>query len=47
MYLMTGFVGLLGLDWMFWRQGLAPLWWMHLRVLLTVVVVVCLLTVVI
>jgi hypothetical protein len=47
MYLMTGFVGLLGLDWMFWRQGLAPPWWMHLRVLLTVVVVVCLLTVVI
>ena len=23
-YLIAGFVGLLGLDWMFWRQGLAP-----------------------
>jgi hypothetical protein len=37
--LMAGFVGLLGLDWMFWRQGLAPAWWMALRVPLTVVVV--------
>jgi len=46
-YLVAGFVGLLGLDWMFWRQGLAPVWWMHLRVLLTAVVVACLLTVVI
>jgi hypothetical protein len=38
-----GFVGLLGLDWLFWRYGLAPPWWMQLRVLLTVVVVGCLL----
>jgi hypothetical protein len=46
-YLMFGFVGLLGLDWMFWRQALAPAWWMRLRVGLTAVVVFCLSTVVI
>ena len=46
-YLMFGFVGLLGLDWMFWRQGLAPAWWMRLRVALSAVVVFCLSTVVI
>ena len=37
--LIAGFVALLGLDYMFWKQGLAPPWWMRLRVLLTVVVV--------
>lgn len=37
--LIAGFVGLLGLDWLFWKQGLAPRWWMALRVMLTVVVV--------
>lgn len=42
--LIAGFVGLLLLDWQFWRQGLAPDWWMHLRVLLTAIVVICLLT---
>lgn len=42
-YLIFGFVGLLGLDWLFWRQGLAPPWWMRLRVLLTAIVVACLL----
>jgi hypothetical protein len=46
MYLIFGFIGLLGLDWMFWRQGLAPPWWMRLRVGLTAVVVFCLSTVV-
>ena len=40
--LMAGFLGLLGLDWMFWKQGLAPVWWMQLRVLLTAIVVICL-----
>jgi hypothetical protein len=40
--LIAGFVGLLGLDWLFWKQGLAPPWWMELRILLTVVVVGCL-----
>lgn len=45
-YLVAGYVGLLGLDFLFWRQGLAPEWWMHLRVLLTAVVVLCLLVVI-
>ncbi|CTQ31961.1 DUF3429 domain-containing protein [Jannaschia rubra] len=40
--LMAGFVGLLGLDWLFWRQGLAPAWWMKLRLILTAGVVACL-----
>ncbi|MEO9864568.1 MAG: DUF3429 domain-containing protein [Yoonia sp.] len=44
MNLIAGFVGLLLLDWQFWRQGLAPAWWMKLRVLLTAIVVLCLLT---
>ena len=43
MNLIAGFIGLLLLDWQFWRQGLAPVWWMHLRVLLTSIVVACLL----
>lgn len=41
-YLMAGFIGLLGLDWLFWAQGLAPRWWMQLRLILTVGVVLCL-----
>ena len=41
-YLIAGFAGLLLLDWSFWRRGLAPEWWMQLRILLTVVVVACL-----
>ncbi len=41
-YLIAGFVGLLALDWSFWRQGLAPEWWMQLRVLLSTIVVICL-----
>ena len=40
--LMAGFVGLLGLDWLFWRYGVAPAWWMQLRVLLTAIVLICL-----
>jgi hypothetical protein len=46
MNLIFGFVGLLLLDWTFWRQGLAPDWWMRLRLILTAVVVLCLLPVV-
>ncbi len=45
-YLLAGFIALLGLDWMFWRQGLAPPWWMTLRIGLTAVVSLCLLTVI-
>ena len=37
--LIAGFLGLLLLDWHFWRLGLAPDWWMHLRAPLTAVVV--------
>jgi hypothetical protein len=43
MHLIVGFLGLLLLDWQFWRQGLTPPWWMQLRVLLTVIVVICIL----
>lgn len=45
-YLMAGFVGLLFIDWTVWRHGLAPEWWMRLRLLLTSVVVLSLLVVV-
>lgn len=37
--LITGFLGLLLLDFAFSRWGLTPNWWMTLRVILTVVVV--------
>lgn len=40
--LLAGFVGLLALDWLYWRWGLAPPWWMRLRVLLTAIVAICL-----
>lgn len=41
-YLIAGFLAVLGLDFTFARQGLTPEWWMRLRILLTVVVVACL-----
>ena len=41
-YLIAGFVGLIVLDRHFWRNGLAPEWWMPLRIGLTAVVVACL-----
>ena len=41
--LTSGFIGLLLLDYAFVRWGLAPRWWMTLRVQLTVVVTACLL----
>jgi hypothetical protein len=41
-YLAAGFVGLLFLDTIFSVWGLAPRWWLRLRVMLTVVVVACL-----
>ena len=41
-YLATGFIALLGLDLTFARQGLTPEWWIRLRVLLTVIVLLCL-----
>ncbi len=42
--LMFGFGGLLILDFAFWRWGLAPEWWMKLRVLLTAIVLASLAT---
>ena len=41
-WLAAGFVLLLMLDAMFWTRGLAPPWWMRLRLLLTAVVLACL-----
>lgn len=35
---MAGFAGLLVLDFWFWNEGLAPLWWMRFRALLSIVV---------
>ena len=37
-----GFAGLLAFDWGFVRAGLAPAWWLRLRVPVSAVVVVCL-----
>ena len=44
--LIVGFLGLLMLDWHFARLGLAPSWWMPLRIMLTGIVVLTLLPVV-
>jgi len=41
-FLAAGFVGLLLLDAMFSAWGLAPRWWLRLRVMLTVVALACL-----
>lgn len=41
-FLAAGFVGLLLLDATFQAWGLAPRWWLRLRVMLTVVVLGCL-----
>jgi hypothetical protein len=40
--LLAGFVGLLPIDWTAMRAGLAPAWWMQLRLLLTTIVGACL-----
>jgi hypothetical protein len=42
LYLLIGFLGLLVLDYYFYRLGLTPPWWMRLRLLLTSIVVMCL-----
>ncbi|KEP68660.1 membrane protein [Thioclava dalianensis] len=44
--LMIGFVLLLPLDYIFARSGLAPGWWMKLRIGLTAVVIACLIALV-
>jgi hypothetical protein len=41
-FLAAGFVGLLLLDAMYTAWGLAPRWWLRLRMMLTVVVLACL-----
>lgn len=41
-FLIAGFIGLLGIDALFWHHGLAPGWWMRIRIMLTTVVVACL-----
>ncbi|EEX16287.1 conserved hypothetical protein [Citreicella sp. SE45] len=43
MNLIFGYLGLLALDWQFWRWGLAPKWWFRLRLPMTAAVVLCLL----
>lgn len=43
-YLCAGFLGLLALDVSFVTQGLAPRWWLRLRLPLTLVAVACLAT---
>jgi len=40
-----GFVLVLAIDYLFWRQKMAPDWWMRLRVVLTLVMVACLLAI--
>ena len=40
--LAIGYAAILVLDWLFWRAGLAPTWWMRLRVIITVIVLICL-----
>jgi hypothetical protein len=42
MALLVGFVALLPIDWTAARAGLAPPWWLSLRLLLTTVVAACL-----
>jgi hypothetical protein len=41
-WLGLGYLLLLGLDAVFWTRGLAPPWWMQLRIGLTAVVLACL-----
>lgn len=41
-YLIAGYLGVLGIDWLFWKNDLTPKWWMALRIPLTTIVVVCL-----
>lgn len=44
--LIAGFMAVLVLDFAFWTWGLAPRWWMALRIILTGGVVLCLLPIV-
>ncbi|MFQ3183729.1 MAG: hypothetical protein ACI9RO_001597 [Alteromonas macleodii] len=44
--LIVGFTAVLALDFAFWGWGLAPRWWMKLRIPATGIVLICLLPVV-
>ena len=44
--LITGFLAVLAVDFLFWTNGVTPRWWMSLRIQLTTVVVLCLATIV-
>ena len=41
-YLIAGFVAVLGIDALLWWHGLTPTWWLRLRIPLTVIVCGCL-----
>lgn len=41
-YLIFGYIGLLTLDWLFFRQGITPPYWMKLRIPLTLIAITCL-----
>lgn len=41
-YLIAGFLAVLGIDAFLWQNGLTPRWWLKLRVPLTAVVCLCL-----
>lgn len=41
-FLIIGFAGILAIDWLFWRDGAAPGWWMNLRLIITAIVLLCL-----
>lgn len=43
--LTLGFAGLLALDWAFAARGLAPRWWMRLRLILSLVVIASLIAI--
>lgn len=42
LWLAMGYVLALAIDWLFWQQGLSPVWWWLIRVAQTAVVLVCL-----
>jgi hypothetical protein len=44
--LLIGFAGLLAIDWHAWRAGLAPAWWMRLRLPVTATAALTLLPVI-
>ena len=41
--LALGYLLALAVDWLFWRAGLAPLWWWPMRLVQSLVILLCLL----